>query len=633
MKASIFRRLAAGVLSCALLCTTSLAAFQVSWNGKQYPVDDRVTQSVMFQPMLDDLMIKAARNEYTDDQFADALDLMVRAIIASDDSLGLEPDDGTDPDVLAQASYDFDPATGTIRKVTVTKNAPLLDIPQTIDGVTVRAIGPYAMTGLQVEEIALPITIEELDQVIVANCPLLTAISYYDTETRVSARIYENCPLLAANGLNLYAPYVEQDIAFIYRFDDEAITYIYTGENADRPKGLMTDMEVFQGDGSGMQWDRQLTRAEAITLLIRLLGMEEEARAAASQPCSFPDVPDWAKGYVNLGYQLGMVAGVDDGSLFGPSRLCDGQQLCTMLLRLTDLKENTDFSWSTAIGDMRNLVDRGRALNPQGLQNVDNTLFAALYNAPFTRELACALLYRALSIPVDGGANSLGDKLCVEYGLSTSLLARYNVRLTPAALNGRVADSVGENEILLYSLLVMMDDQAKDEAVSKVVGREVPAEIADLTQSIITGLTSDYDKAQAICFWIVNHIAYDQDTYEGRANDPQDALSVLRNRRGVCEGYAALTWAMMVAADIPVLTVTNQFPFELSGHAWNEIYVDHRWMSVDNTWSSQLQYRNGVTTGKLVSFLAQFDISYEKFYCGHSLNPFWTMTIPNTYFY
>ena len=76
-----------------------------------------------------------------------------------------------------------------------------------------------------------------------------------------------------------------------------------------------------------MQWDRQLTRVEAITLLIRLLGMAQEAQAAASQPCPFPDVPDWARGYVNLGHQLGMVAGVDDGSRFGPSRLCDGQQL------------------------------------------------------------------------------------------------------------------------------------------------------------------------------------------------------------------------------------------------------------------------------------------------------------------
>ena len=628
MKASIFRRLAAGVLSCALLCTTSLAAGQINWGDQQFFVEDEVFQTRLFQQGMESLLEQAMEENYTEAQFSQALNQLIQQVRDSG-AIEEEQEHQISPEEMAQAQYDFDPATGTIRKVTVTKNAPMLDIPQTINGVTVRAIGPYAINGLSVVSILLPQTIEELDCVIVANCPQLKAIDYYTDLTKTTARIYENCPQLLSPAINPMTPYHEWESKPVYTKKNG--TYVLSDTYLNLPQTLMTALEVFQGDGSGMQWDRQLTRAEAITLLIRLLGMEEEARAAASQPCPFPDVPDWAKGYVNLGYRLGMVAGVDDGSLFGPSRLCDGQQLCTMLLRLTDLKENTDFSWSTAIGDMRNLVDRSRALTGESDRLLDNTLFALLYNSPFTRELACALLYRALSVPVDGGVTSLGDKLCAEYGLSTSLLARYNVRLTPAALNSRVADSVGENQNLLYALLVMMDDEAKDQAV-EAARPEIPQEVAAMAQSIITGLTSDYDKAQAICFWVANHIAYDYDTYEGRADDPQDALSVLRNRRAICGGYAQLTKAMLWAVDIPALYVLNG----TSGsavHAWNEIYVDGRWLPVDNTWSSRLQYRNGAVTGETVDSLYYFDNAYEDFYNGHSLSTLWIVPITSRYFY
>ena len=34
-----------------------------------------------------------------------------------------------------------------------------------------------------------------------------------------------------------------------------------------------------------------LTRAEVVTMIIRLMGLDEEAQAAASRPCPFTDVP------------------------------------------------------------------------------------------------------------------------------------------------------------------------------------------------------------------------------------------------------------------------------------------------------------------------------------------------------
>ena len=55
-------------------------------------------------------------------------------------------------------------------------------------------------------------------------------------------------------------------------------------------------------DGSiNYDLDRTPTRAEAITMLVRLLGKEDEAKAGTWET-PFIDVPDWAKPYVGYAY-------------------------------------------------------------------------------------------------------------------------------------------------------------------------------------------------------------------------------------------------------------------------------------------------------------------------------------------
>ncbi len=57
-------------------------------------------------------------------------------------------------------------------------------------------------------------------------------------------------------------------------------------------QGFAIASRVFRGDQSGvLNWDDTLTRAEAVTMIIRLMGLDEEAQTAASRPCPFTDVP------------------------------------------------------------------------------------------------------------------------------------------------------------------------------------------------------------------------------------------------------------------------------------------------------------------------------------------------------
>ena len=65
-----------------------------------------------------------------------------------------------------------------------------------------------------------------------------------------------------------------------------------SGLKTEVSKGFAIASRVFRGDQSGaLNWDDTLTRAEAVTMIIRLMGLDEEAQAAASRPCPFTDVP------------------------------------------------------------------------------------------------------------------------------------------------------------------------------------------------------------------------------------------------------------------------------------------------------------------------------------------------------
>lgn len=87
----------------------------------------------------------------------------------------------------------------------------------------------------------------------------------------------------------------------------------------------------------------------------------------------------------------------------------------------------------------------------------------------------------------------------------------------------------------------------------------------------------------------------------------RDALIVLHNKRGVCEGYANLFAALVRAQNIPCRVQVgyalgngikpvwseDNLNAAKSNHAWNEAYVDGRWMIIDTTWDSTNSIENG----------------------------------------
>ena len=96
--------------------------------------------------------------------------------------------------------------------------------------------------------------------------------------------------------------------------------------------------------------EKTATRAEALVMLIRLLGEED---AALSSPASHPftDVPEWADRYVAYAYEKGLTRGVSETN-FGTTKNATAQMYLTFVLRAlgySDSGDEPDFTYREAV--------------------------------------------------------------------------------------------------------------------------------------------------------------------------------------------------------------------------------------------------------------------------------------------
>jgi transglutaminase-like putative cysteine protease len=145
-------------------------------------------------------------------------------------------------------------------------------------------------------------------------------------------------------------------------------------------------------------------------------------------------------------------------------------------------------------------------------------------------------------------------------------------------------------------------------------------EIAALAKTITNGINSDYEKTRAIHLWVAGNIWYNFDWLNGvkdkdavRLNGEESWSStyVLRNKRGVCGGYANLTVALLRAAVIPANSISGSAGGD--AHAWTEAYVDNRWINMDSTWDSKNRYENGKFSPKQDPGSSWFDVPDKEF--------------------
>ena len=131
------------------------------------------------------------------------------------------------------------------------------------------------------------------------------------------------------------------------------------------------------------------------------------------------------------------------------------------------------------------------------------------------------------------------------------------------------------------------------------VALAVPARVGESVDSIALylgrDLTSNEERARAIFRWVTENIDYDAGAFYGsRLGIPlQTPEAVLRRRRAVCDGYAALVWALGHELGLEVTIIEGwakgaaaNGSIRRGTHAWNAVRIGDEWRLIDATWGA-----------------------------------------------
>ena len=115
-------------------------------------------------------------------------------------------------------------------------------------------------------------------------------------------------------------------------------------------------------------------------------------------------------------------------------------------------------------------------------------------------------------------------------------------------------------------------------------------EIIKLSNGLASENMTELEKARAFHDWVAGNIEYDYQAFSDGDLGLTKASKILENKKGVCSGYSFLYAALCRAAGLEAKVVYGQVNagngWVAQQHAWNEVKVDGKWITVDNTWDS-----------------------------------------------
>lgn len=112
-------------------------------------------------------------------------------------------------------------------------------------------------------------------------------------------------------------------------------------------------------------------------------------------------------------------------------------------------------------------------------------------------------------------------------------------------------------------------------------------------KEITQNLVSNDEKVQAIYKYIISNIKYD---YYKMNNVKSDYIpninDTFKTGTGICYDYASLSAGMLRSLGIPTKLVKGYKNDIQDYHAWNEVYLNNKWVIIDTTYDATLKSRN-----------------------------------------
>ncbi|WP_028609616.1 transglutaminase-like domain-containing protein [Paenibacillus harenae] len=109
-------------------------------------------------------------------------------------------------------------------------------------------------------------------------------------------------------------------------------------------------------------------------------------------------------------------------------------------------------------------------------------------------------------------------------------------------------------------------------------------------QQLTKGLKTDIEKVKAVHDYIITNINYDEKLAANvRADYIPNIDDTFKSKKAICYGYASLSAAMLRSLDIPAKLVMGSSTYVETYHAWNEVWLDGKWVTIDTTVNAALK--------------------------------------------
>lgn len=143
--------------------------------------------------------------------------------------------------------------------------------------------------------------------------------------------------------------------------------------------------------------------------------------------------------------------------------------------------------------------------------------------------------------------------------------------------HGIIEDVSNTNKIIYYNG-VTIEEGIKSNDLIDEKAKEITKRCKD-----------DKEKALKIYKWVGSNIVYDDDkaikVVEDSRKVESGAIIAFKERKGICFDYSCLFTAMAKSQGIKTRLITGMAynGDEYVSHAWNEVYIEGRWINVDCT--------------------------------------------------
>ncbi len=235
---------------------------------------------------------------------------------------------------------------------------------------------------------------------------------------------------------------------------------------------LLSELNLLSGTGAGFELDKELTRAQASTFIVKIMGEQSNVLSNPETITAFSDVKgnEWFVPYVSYCYTNGIVSGYPDGT-FQPNKLVSEQEFLSMMLKVIG---ETDTAW--------NMI-HSKAYS-EGL------ITASTVDANFLRGDVVSIMTNSLELEVEGTSDTVISRL-VSKGVITEDLAVEKGLMIKDELKSKISSvkvtsandiTITMNEEITAADVTIIDKSNKSVDVSKVSfsKKVISVETADL---------------------------------------------------------------------------------------------------------------------------------------------------------